>query len=66
MVVFNEIDDIIIKFKELLAIPFDYEDKEIFVSASVGISTYKSGSIDLDELIKQADSQMYYNKNKNK
>jgi diguanylate cyclase (GGDEF)-like protein/PAS domain S-box-containing protein len=49
---------IIDAFKE----PFLLEGKEAFVTASVGISVYPEDSEDGDDLLKQADSAMYFAK----
>ena len=45
-------------FKE----PFLLEGKEAFVTASIGISVYPADSEDGDDLLKQADSAMYFAK----
>ena len=42
-------------FKE----PFLLEDKEVFVSTSIGIAAFPGDSLDADELVKHADSAMY-------
>ncbi|MFW5994439.1 MAG: diguanylate cyclase domain-containing protein, partial [Halanaerobiaceae bacterium] len=42
------------------------DDKKIGVSVSAGISFYPEDSIELDNLIKDADSAMYKAKNQNK
>jgi diguanylate cyclase (GGDEF)-like protein/PAS domain S-box-containing protein len=42
--------------------PFTLEGKEMFVSTSVGISVYPNDSSDADDLVKQADSAMYFAK----
>jgi predicted signal transduction protein with EAL and GGDEF domain len=42
--------------------PFMLEGKEVFVSTSIGIAVYPEDSLDADDLIKQADSAMYFAK----
>jgi diguanylate cyclase (GGDEF)-like protein/PAS domain S-box-containing protein len=42
--------------------PFMLEGKEVFVSTSIGIAVYPNDSADADELVKQADSAMYFAK----
>jgi diguanylate cyclase (GGDEF)-like protein/PAS domain S-box-containing protein len=42
--------------------PFMLEGKEVFISTSVGIAVYPDDSSVADELIKQADSAMYFAK----
>jgi diguanylate cyclase (GGDEF)-like protein/PAS domain S-box-containing protein len=42
--------------------PFMLEGKEVFVSCSIGIALYPSDSTDADDLLKFADSAMYFAK----
>ncbi len=42
--------------------PFLLEGKEVFVSSSIGIAVYPTDSEDGDDLVKQADSAMYFAK----
>lgn len=42
--------------------PFLLEEHEVFVSTSIGIAVYPDDDIDPNELIKQADSAMYFAK----
>ena len=49
---------IIDAFKE----PFLLEGKEVFVTTSIGIAVYPLDSEDADDLLKQADSAMYFAK----
>ncbi|MCO5387997.1 MAG: EAL domain-containing protein [Desulfosporosinus sp.] len=42
--------------------PIILEDNEIYISASIGISLYPDDSIDRETLVKQADTAMYYAK----
>jgi diguanylate cyclase (GGDEF)-like protein/PAS domain S-box-containing protein len=43
----------------VLAAPFDVSDREVFIGASVGIAVSDGGSVDADELIRNADTAMY-------
>jgi len=47
------------KVLETLAIPFEVEAHEIFVTASIGITLYPSDGENAEELLKNADSAMY-------
>ncbi|MCB8816514.1 sensor domain-containing protein [Desulfosporosinus shakirovi] len=42
--------------------PIILEDNEIYMSASIGISLYPDDSLDRETLVKQADTAMYYAK----
>ena len=42
--------------------PFVLDGKEVFITSSIGISVYPSDSLDADDLLKQADSAMYFAK----
>ena len=42
-----------------LATPFQVADRDVFVSASVGVAVNVVGSLDADELIRNADTAMY-------
>lgn len=42
--------------------PIILEDNEIYISTSIGISLYPNDSTDIDTLVKQADTAMYYAK----
>jgi predicted signal transduction protein with EAL and GGDEF domain len=50
------------KILEAFNAPFMLEGKEVFVSTSVGIAVYPDDSEDADDLIRQADSAMYFAK----
>ncbi|HUX63706.1 EAL domain-containing protein [Sulfuricella sp.] len=47
------------KILDALAHPFQLEDHEVFVSASIGIAFHPLDAIDADNLIRCADSAMY-------
>lgn len=47
---------------ELFNEPFMLEEKEVFISTSIGIAVYPDDSTGADDLIKQADSAMYFAK----
>ncbi|HEX5337140.1 MAG TPA: EAL domain-containing protein, partial [Gallionella sp.] len=42
--------------------PFLLEGKEVFISGRIGISLYPDDSVDADDLLKHADSAMYFAK----
>ena len=45
---------------QLLSLPFEVEGKQLFLSASIGISLYPQGrDVDADQLLRQADQAMY-------
>lgn len=46
-----------------LAMPISISGNEIYVSASIGISVYPDDASDMHELLKYADTAMYYAKN---
>lgn len=46
----------------VFAQPFILDDHEVYLSTSVGISLYPSGGTDIESLVKQADTAMYYAK----
>jgi diguanylate cyclase (GGDEF)-like protein/PAS domain S-box-containing protein len=47
------------KILETLKFPIRLEDRELFVTASVGISLYPEDGFDVESLIKNADTAMY-------
>jgi diguanylate cyclase (GGDEF)-like protein len=47
------------KLLECLADPFTLEEREIFVSASIGVSLYPGDGGDVEALLKNADTAMY-------
>jgi diguanylate cyclase len=54
------------KLLNALALPFDIEGHEIYVSGSIGISTYPHDATDIDTLTRNADTAMYQAKGKGK
>lgn len=54
------------KIIHALQIEFIIDSKEIFISASIGISIFPKDGVDVDSLIKAADIAMYQVKNKGK
>ncbi len=50
------------KILDILEIPIEIEDKEVFISCSIGISLYPQDSCDEKELLKFADIAMYRSK----
>ena len=51
---------------EALSIPFRVENRDLHVSASIGITTYPKDGNDVETLIKNADMAMYHAKEKGK
>jgi diguanylate cyclase (GGDEF)-like protein len=47
------------KVLDLVRIPFDIDGRELFVTASMGISLYPDDGIDAETLVKNADTAMY-------
>lgn len=50
------------KFNEVMALPFQLDGHEVFVSASIGITIYPNDGEEIDMLIKNADTAMYHAK----
>lgn len=50
------------KILEAFNEPFMLEGKEVFITGSIGIALYPEDSLDSDDLLKQADSAMYFAK----
>lgn len=59
-----ETEELAEKICDVLKSPIDYEDHEIYVGCSIGISFYPNDGKDLTTLMKNADSAMYAAKNK--
>ena len=51
---------------ESLSIPFHIENRELYVSASIGITTYPKDGKDAETLIRNADMAMYHAKEQGK
>jgi diguanylate cyclase (GGDEF)-like protein len=47
------------KVLDLVRIPFDIDARELFVTASMGISLYPDDGVDAETLVKNADTAMY-------
>ncbi len=52
------------KIIERFAEPFNIKDKKMFITASIGIILYPLDDIDVDSLLKNADTAMYHAKEK--
>ncbi len=50
------------KMRSVFDTPFLLEGKEVFISCSIGIALYPGDSVDAEDLVKYADSAMYYAK----
>jgi len=57
---------IIDKIMNALSQPFVLDDKEVYMTASIGVSVYPDDGTDLDTLIQNADHAMYRSKLKGK
>ena len=54
------------KILEALAQPYQNATKDLYVTTSIGISTYPNDGLDAEALIKSADTAMYHAKEKGK
>ena len=61
MVIFKDTDSVVNKFKDSLSKVFKFNDLTLKLTASVGVAQ-SDGKLMLDELIKQADEEMYEQK----
>lgn len=59
----SDIERIAQNIIDLISEPFIFDNKESFVSASIGIALYPDDAINTDDLIKNADQAMYTAKN---
>lgn len=72
LVIINEIQstDVVVqiagKFLQAVSRPFTFNEQQMKVGASIGISIYPNDGDDIDYLIKQADTAMYRIKNTGK
>jgi diguanylate cyclase (GGDEF)-like protein/PAS domain S-box-containing protein len=55
----KQIERIASKLLEVLAEPFDVHERELFVSASVGIALFPDDGDDVETLLKNSDAAMY-------
>ena len=60
----SDIPSVANKILENLAIPFQSEDRELFVTTSIGISLFPDDGTDGQTLVKKSDSAMYQVKSK--
>jgi len=60
----SNVDDVAQKIIGRLAEPFQLGSEVVYVSASIGITLYPNDTVDIDELIKNADQAMYVAKKK--
>ncbi|SDX33464.1 bifunctional diguanylate cyclase/phosphodiesterase [Paenibacillus sp. CF384] len=56
---YDEVETVIYEIAALIQQPIYYQDKELFVSASIGVSIYPQHGEDGQSLIKNADMAMY-------
>jgi diguanylate cyclase (GGDEF)-like protein len=49
----------LVKIQQAIGRPVDYQDKQLHVSASMGVAFYPDDGTDIDALIDLADSKMY-------
>lgn len=59
----RRMDDVVIateNIRAILALPFILEEREIFLTASIGIALYPDDGDSLEVLIKKADTAMYH------
>jgi|GEM_PF-2735778 len=65
----NQIQDAAIASRRLLreiSAPYDLSGREVFMTASIGISLYPDDGTDVDDLLKNAEKAMRYTKNEGK
>lgn len=58
----SDIDVTLTKILQQLQIPFIINNRELLVTASIGISIYPEDGLDADTLLQHADSAMYHSK----
>ena len=58
----DSIDTYIHGIRELFEKPFQYEDQDLYISTSIGISLYPKDGQSADELIQYADNAMFHSK----
>jgi len=62
---FNSINDLkklVMDVLNIFKFPFDIGGKDLFITTSIGVSLYPLNGMSLNELIKNADTAMYYAK----
>lgn len=62
----NKVSHLADKFSKLLASPFYIQERPMFISTSIGISVYPKDGDNVDALIKNAHSAMYFAKENGK
>ncbi len=62
----NDVDSIVEKIVQTISIPFSIEEKEICISASIGVSFFPRDGNNQEELLKYSDKAMYQVKNNGK
>ena len=62
----DAVDAVARKLLSELSAPFALQGREVFVSASIGISLYPADARDVDELVQHADAAMYRAKEQGK
>jgi diguanylate cyclase (GGDEF)-like protein/PAS domain S-box-containing protein len=55
----DSIDRVIQNILETISVPFNLDGQVAYVTASIGVTCYPSDSVDIDELLKNADQAMY-------
>jgi diguanylate cyclase (GGDEF)-like protein len=62
----KSIDEVCSSIIQSISLPYLNNDNQVTIGVSIGISIYPSDSIDLDTLVKKADTAMYKAKNSGK
>jgi len=62
----DEIVHVCERIVETVAQPYEINGKELFTSASIGVTVYPFDDTDVDNLLKDADTAMYYAKDSGK
>ncbi|MGX2962017.1 EAL domain-containing protein (plasmid) [Peribacillus sp. JNUCC 23] len=60
----NDVNELANEINHLLSPSFHINDESLYLSASVGISLFPSDGVDIETLVKKADSAMYVAKKK--
>jgi diguanylate cyclase (GGDEF)-like protein len=56
----EDITEMLLEIKQAICQPVNYQNKQLYVSASMGVAFYPDDGTDIDALIDMADSKMYH------
>ena len=63
---FHDIKKVVMKITEILKLPYNIHDNEIFASASIGVAVFPDDGEEFEILLKNADAAMYLAKSNGK